>query len=80
MLLNRDLISITDESEPFDGGDKVFKLRIDGNPMATVIKSGSKSVRFNWHVYGPQCWPEAQLLICGLLELSVIADKLNGGK
>lgn len=71
-----DSIEIRDEST-YDG--KKFVLYIDGGPRATLVKKG-KVVHLNWQVYGPQYWPEAKVLMQGLLELSVLADKLTGEK
>jgi hypothetical protein len=36
-------------------------------------------VKLNWAVYGPQQWPEAKLLLEGLLELGLLADQLTVG-
>jgi hypothetical protein len=34
-------------------------------------------VQLHWEVAGAQYWPEAKLLLQGLLQLSVIADRLS---
>jgi hypothetical protein len=73
---NPDTIEIVDES----AYDEIrFQLYIDGGRRALVSKK-SGIVHIHWQVYGPQYWPEAKVLMQGLLELSVIADKLSGEK
>ena len=54
-----------------------FQLYINGNPCALLTKKHGL-VQFHWQVYGPQYWPAAQVLLQGLLELSIIADQLVG--
>lgn len=71
-----DTIEIRDESTH---DEQRFQLYIDGGPRALVTKKGG-IVQFHWQVYGPQYWPEAQVLMQGLLELSVFANKLAGEK
>jgi hypothetical protein len=71
-----DTIEIRDESTH---DEQRFQLYIDGGPRALVTKKGG-AVQFHWQVYGPQYWPEAQVLMQGLLELSVFANKLAGEK
>lgn len=74
MISNIDTITIIDE-----GADGVthLQLYIDGCRRAFVSdKNGT--IRFQWEVYGPQTWPEAKVLMQGLLELSVMADHLYG--
>lgn len=73
---NQDTIEIVDESTH----DEIrFQLYIDSGRRAFVSKK-SGTVQIHWQVYGPQYWPEAEVLMQGLLELSVIADKLSGEK
>lgn len=73
---NPDTIEIVDES----AHEEIrFQLYIDGGQRAFVSKKGG-AVQLHWQVYGPQYWPEAKVLMQGLLELSVIADKLSGEK
>lgn len=70
------MIEIVDESTY----DEIrFQLYIDGGRRALVSKK-SGTVQFHWQVHGPQYWPDAKILVQGLLELSVIADKLSGEK
>lgn len=76
MTSNPDTIEIRDESTH---EEQRFQLYIDGGPRALLSKNHD-IVQFHWQVYGPQYWPEAQVLMQGLLELSVIADKLSGEK
>jgi len=73
---NQDTIEIIDESTP---KEIRFQLYVDGGRRALVSKNGG-AVQLHWQVYGPQYWPEAKVLMQGLLELSVIADKLSGEK
>jgi len=76
MTSNPDTIEIRDESTH---EEQRFQLYIDGGPRALVTKKHG-TVSLNWQVYGPQYWPEAQVLMQGLLELSVVADQLSGEK
>ena len=76
MISDPDTIEIRDESTH---DEQRFQLYIDGGPRALLTKKGS-DVQLNWQVYGPQYWPEAKVLMQGLLELSVLADKLAGEK
>ncbi len=71
-----DTIEIRDESTH---DEQRFQLYIDGGPRALVTKKHG-TVQFHWQVYGPQYWPDAKVLMQGLLELSVTADKLSGEK
>lgn len=71
-----DTIEIVDESTH---NEIRFQLYIDGGRRAFVSKKNG-SVQLHWEVYGPQYWPEAKVLMQGLLELSVIADQLSGEK
>jgi len=71
-----DSIEIRDESTC---DEQRFQLYIDDGPRAAVTKHGGL-VQFHWQVHGPQYWPQAQVLLQGLLELSTIADKLSGEK
>lgn len=71
-----DGIEIRDEST-YD--EQRFQLCIDGGPRALLTKKHGL-VQFHWQVYGPQYWPQAQVLLQGLMELSMIADKLSGEK
>lgn len=75
-ISNQDTIEIVDESTH---EEVRFQLYIDGGRRALVTKKAGM-VELHWQVYGPQYWPEAQVLMQGLLELSVIADKLSGEK
>jgi len=75
-ISNPETIEIVDESTH----DEVrFQLYIDGGRRAFVRKKHGL-VTLHWEVYGPQQWPEAKVLMQGLLELSVIADQLSGEK
>ncbi len=75
-ISNPDTIKIVDESTD----DEVrYQLYIDGGRRAFVRKKYG-SVTLHWEVYGPQQWPEAKVLMQGLLELSVLADQLSGEK
>lgn len=56
-----------------------YQLYIDGGRRAVVTKKGD-TVELVWQVYGPQYWPQAEVLMNGLLQLSVIADQLSNGK
>ena len=69
-------IKIHDESV---GTEQRFQLYIDESPCALVLKKGGDT-QLVWQVQGPQYWPDAKVLLQGLLELSVIADKLSGEK
>lgn len=71
-----DTIEIRDESTH---DEQRFQLYIDGGPRALVTKKHG-TVQFHWQVYGPQYWSDAKVLMQGLLELSVTADKLSGEK
>lgn len=71
---NPDTIEIIDESVD---GEERHQLYIDGQRRAVVTRVRNV-VHLNWQVYGPQRWPEAEVLMKGLLELSVIANKLAG--
>lgn len=51
-------------------------LYVNGFPAAHV-QATPAGVFLNWSVYGPQQWPEAKLVLEGLLELSVLADQLT---
>lgn len=75
-ISNPDTIEIIDESTH---EEIRFQLYIDDGRRALVSKKGG-TVQFHWQVYGPQYWPEAKVLVQGLLELSVIADQLSGDK
>lgn len=69
-------IKIVDESV---ATERRFQLYVNGSTAALVSKKGG-DVQLNWQVRGPQYWPDAKALIQGLLELSIIADKLSGEK
>ena len=69
-------IEIHDESV---GAEQRFQLYINGSPCALVLKKDGDT-QLVWQVQGPQYWPNAKALLQGLLELSVIADKLSGEK
>jgi hypothetical protein len=71
-----DSIEIRDESTH---EEQRFQLLIDGGPRA-LLKKRTGTVEIVWQVYGPQYWPEAKVLMQGLLELSVLADQLSGEK
>lgn len=75
-ISNQDTIEIIDESTH---EEIRFQLYIDGGRRALVSKK-SGTVQLHWQVYGSQHWPEAKVLMQGLLELSIIADKLSGEK
>jgi hypothetical protein len=70
-------VEIVDESL-YD--DVRFQLYVDGTRCAAITKKPKNPVQFVWQVHGPQYWPAAKELMQGLLELSVIADKLTGEK
>lgn len=76
MISDPDSIEIRDESTH---DEQRFQLYIDGGPRALLTKKAG-TVQINWQVYGPQYWSEARVLMQGLLELSVLADKLTGEK
>lgn len=67
-------IKIVDEST--SRRDIRFQLYIDGCRRGLLTKRDGR-VRFHWEVYGPQQWPEAKVLLQGLLDLSVLADQLT---
>ena len=67
-------ISIEDESTE---KEVRFQLYINDNHRGLVTKRGG-TVQFHFAVFGPQYWPEAKALMQGLLELSIIADRLSG--
>ena len=74
MISDPNTIEIRDESTH---EEQRFQLYIDGGPRALLTKKHG-TVQFHWQVYGPQYWPEAKVLMQGLLELSVLADQLSG--
>jgi hypothetical protein len=51
-------------------------LFVQDVPIARVQTSHA-GVMLNWSIYGPQPWPEAKLVLEGLLELSLFADQLT---
>lgn len=68
-------IRIVDES---GDGELRYQLYVNGSRQAAVIKRrGGEHIGIHWHIYGRQRWPDAKDLIQGLLELSIIADKLH---
>lgn len=71
------MIAISDESD--EKGAR-FQLLIDGGPRALLTQDYYGTVSVTWQIYGPQYWPDAKLVVQGLLELSVIADQLHGVK
>lgn len=73
-ISNPDSIEIRDEGTH---DEERYQLYVDGSPRALLTKKRG-FVEWHWQVYGPQHWPEAQVLLQGLLELSVLADKLQG--
>lgn len=74
---NPDTIKIVEERED---GETRFYLYVDGGRCAFVRRLVNGYVTLHWEVYGPQQWPEAKVLMQGLLELSVLADQLSGEK
>ena len=76
MISDPDSIEIRDESTH---DEQRFQLLIDGGPRA-LLKKRNGTVEIVWQVYGPQYWPEAKVLMQGLLELSVLADQLSREK
>lgn len=76
MISDPNSIEIRDESTH---EEQRFQLYIDGGPRALLSKKHG-IVQSHWQVYGPQYWPEAKVLMQGLLELSVLADQLSGEK
>ena len=75
-MSNPDTIEIIDESTY---EETRLQLYIDGGKRALLSKKQG-DVQINWQVHGPQYWPEAKVLMQGLLELSIIADKLSAEK
>ncbi len=69
-----DTIEIVDEST---ADQERHQLYIDGQRRGFVKRANGK-VTMHWEVYGPQGWPDAKVLMSGLLQLSVIADQLSG--
>lgn len=67
-----------EETTPNGDARKQFTLFVNDFPAAhvQVLPHG---VHLNWAVYGPQQWPEAKLVLEGLLELSLLADQLTVG-
>lgn len=76
MISGPDSIEIRDESTH---DEQRFQLYIDGGARA-LLKKRNGTVELVWQVYGSQYWPEAKVLMQGLLELSVLADQLSGEK
>lgn len=62
--------------ETTKGDVEQYTLYVNDFPAAhvQVLPHG---VHLNWAVYGPQLWPEAKLVLEGLLELSLLADQLT---
>ena len=58
------------------GDVEQYTLHVNDFPAAhvQVLPHG---VVLNWAVYGPLNWPEAKLMLEGLLELGLLADKLT---
>ena len=56
-----------------------YELYVNGGSRATLTKRAGV-VSLNWQVYGPQHWPDARYVVQGLLELTMIADQISGGK
>jgi len=56
-----------------------FQLYVDDQPRVLLTRHRSRGGRpqFHWQVYGPQLWPEAKALISGLLQLTILADRLS---
>jgi hypothetical protein len=77
MTSDPDSIEIIDESTDTEIRHQLY---IDGGRRALVSKKNNGAVEIHWQVYGPQYWDDAKVLMQGLLELSVIADKLSGEK
>jgi hypothetical protein len=74
--MNDKLSQLQIKNESTDAEER-YELYTNGGSRATLIKKGGV-VSLNWQVYGPQYWPDAKVLMQGLLELSVIADQLSG--
>ena len=70
-----DDIEILDESTD---AEKRFQLTVRGSPVALLTRSKYGHINITWQVYGPQVWPDAQIIIRGLLHLTAIADQLTG--
>lgn len=64
-------IEICDESIR---GEKRLQLYVNNKPQGMVVCRDGV-VEMIWEVAGPQYWPNAKLLLQGMLELSVWADK-----
>jgi len=71
-----DTMKIVDESTH---NEQRFQLYIENGACGLVTKKNN-IVHLHMQVSGPVGWPDAKVLIQGLLELSVIADKLSGEK
>lgn len=69
-------IRIEDESTHLENR---YQLYIDNGPRALLTEKNGL-VQLVWQVQGPQYWPEARMLLQGLLELSIIADSISGAK
>jgi hypothetical protein len=69
----KDAVEIVDDSTALQ---ERHTLYVNGSPMVAV-KVEHGEVRLQWMVHGPQSWePQGRALVIGLLELSVVADKL----
>lgn len=52
-----------------------FELHVNGFRAATAQREYG-IVKLNWEIHGPMQWPEAKLVLVGLLHLSITADHL----
>lgn len=57
-----------------------YELVVNDTRYAALVADKQGHVTINWMIYGPQTWPDAQAMVRGVLQLSVIADQLSGGK
>lgn len=73
MHSNPDTIEVVEQSS--DGATRLA-LKINGKELVLLTKRGQE-VRLHWQVYGPMQWQEAHVLLQGLLELSIHADRLS---
>ena len=52
-----------------------FELHVNDFRAATLQREHGL-VKLNWEIHGPMQWPEARIVLVGLLHLSVTADYL----
>ena len=73
-ITNIDSIELRDISTD---NKKAFALYIDGCRRGFVSKKPGRPTEFHWEVFGPFVWREAKVLLHGLLQLSVIAERID---